>query len=101
MKSFQACVFYGAENRDRTYDLRVTSALLYQLSYFGRYNIIIHYFFVFSNKKLQMLPYLLEYFFHIDTYYKSTFKNKKSTGYYFFYYSSILLDVVSILIVFN
>lgn len=25
----------GASNRDRTYDLRVTSALLYQLSYTG------------------------------------------------------------------
>jgi hypothetical protein len=25
----------GAENRNRTYDLRVTSALLYRLSYFG------------------------------------------------------------------
>ncbi|GEM_PF-2471027 len=27
--------FAGAENRNRTYDLRVTSALLYRLSYFG------------------------------------------------------------------
>jgi hypothetical protein len=27
----------GAENRNRTYDLRVTSALLYRLSYFGNY----------------------------------------------------------------
>ena len=26
---------FGAENRNRTYDLRVTSALLYRLSYFG------------------------------------------------------------------
>lgn len=25
----------GAKNRNRTYDLRVTSALLYRLSYFG------------------------------------------------------------------
>lgn len=29
----------GAENRNRTYDLRVTSALLYQLSYFGKYKV--------------------------------------------------------------
>jgi hypothetical protein len=26
----------GAENGDRTHDLRVTSALLYQLSYLGK-----------------------------------------------------------------
>lgn len=27
--------FYGADNRSRTYDLRITNALLYQLSYIG------------------------------------------------------------------
>ncbi|CAE1143027.1 protein of unknown function [Serratia sp. Tan611] len=26
---------YGADNRSRTYDLRITNALLYQLSYIG------------------------------------------------------------------
>ena len=26
---------YGADNRNRTYDLRITNALLYQLSYVG------------------------------------------------------------------
>lgn len=33
----------GAENRARTYDLRVTSALLYQLSYFGLNTSILMY----------------------------------------------------------
>lgn len=33
----------GAENRARTYDLRVTSALLYQLSYFGLITSILMY----------------------------------------------------------
>lgn len=29
------CLINGADNRSRTYDLRITNALLYQLSYIG------------------------------------------------------------------
>jgi hypothetical protein len=33
--TLQAFVFIGAGNRNRTYDLRITNAPLYQLSYSG------------------------------------------------------------------
>ena len=32
---------YGAGNRSRTYDLRITNALLYQLSYTGQVELIL------------------------------------------------------------
>ena len=32
---FKRFFFDGADNRSRTYDLRITNALLYQLSYIG------------------------------------------------------------------
>lgn len=43
------CLFDGAENRTRTYDLLITRQLLYLLSYFG--NKKVYNYYITSNEK--------------------------------------------------